>query len=144
MIASQTMSAKKEEINFNQYFSVLWQHAQSLGLNKGEWMVKSGVGRQRFAEFSRSWVESKVGVKGDKPARNLTAPYFLRLLSPLQITPQEVESMSGQKFTEEQKDKFKFDAWLRSQEETLVILMKNPEKWELCKQLCALKDGNKE
>ena len=129
------MAAKKEEIHFNQYFSVLWQKAQSLGYNKGEWLGRAGIGSQRFAEFMRSWVECKTKVRSEKPARNLTAPYFMRLLSPLQITPSEVESMAERKFTDEQKRKLKYDAWLRTQEKVLMILMDDPQKWELCKDI---------
>ena len=42
--------------------------------------------------------------------------------------------MAGHKFTEEQKSKFRFEAWLRNNEETLTILMKDPKKWEFCKK----------
>ena len=138
------MAAKKEEIHFNQYFPILWQYAQSLGLNKGEWMIKSGVGRQRFTEFMRSWTASGFGAKNDKSARNLTAPYFLKLLSSLQITLEEVEIMSGIKFTKEQKYKLRLDAWMRSQEKELEIAMANPEKWELCKSILKLDEKPKD
>ena len=138
------MAAKKEKIHFNQYFPTLWQYAQSRGLNKGEWMIKSGVGRQRFTEFIWGWTASKSGTKSDKSARNLTASYFLKLLSPLQITPEEVESMSGIKFTKEQKYKLRLDAWMRSQEKELEIAMANPEKWELCKSILKLDEKPKD
>ncbi len=49
--------------------------------------------------------------------------------------------MAGHKFTEEQKSKFRFEAWVRNNEETLTILMNDPKKWEFCEDFILPQNG---
>ena len=114
------MAARKKETDFNDYFDILWEHARSLGMSKGEFMKASDLSPQRFSEFSQK-------------ARNITGEYFLKMLGGLGLTPDDMERMSGRPFSPDQATQLRFDSFVKSQKAFLEELMRNPETLQICK-----------
>jgi hypothetical protein len=114
------MAARKKETDFNEYFDILWEHARSLGMSKGEFMKASDLSPQRFSEFSQK-------------ARNVTGEYFLKMLGGLGLTPDDMERMSRRPFSPDQASQLQFESFVRSQKVFLEDLMKNPETLQICK-----------
>ncbi|MBW2559084.1 MAG: hypothetical protein JRD69_09695 [Deltaproteobacteria bacterium] len=114
------MAARKKETDFNEYFDFLWEYAQSKKISKGKFMKDSGLSPQRFSEFSQK-------------SRNITGEYFLKMLSGVELSPEEMEQLSNMRFSEEQSLELKFDSFIKSQKTFLEELMKDPAKLKICK-----------
>lgn len=120
------MAARKKETEFNDYFNFLWEHARSQKLSKGQFMKASGLSPQRFSEFSQQ-------------TRNITGEYFLKMVGGLGLTPEDVESLSGLPFSEEQSIQLQFDGFVNSQRVFIEELMKDPVKLQVCKTIIRFK-----
>jgi len=116
------MASRKQESHFNEYFDFLWGYAQSHGISKGQFMKNSGLSPQRFSEFSQN-------------TRNITGEYFLKMISGLELTPEDIERESGLSFSDEQNIQIRFDSFVKSQKPFLEELMKDPAKLHLCKTI---------
>ena len=120
------MAARKRETDFNEYFDFLWEYAQSKKISKGTFMKDSGLSPQRFSEFSQK-------------SRNITGEYFLKMLSGVGVSPEEIEKLSNIPFSEEQSLELKFDSFVKSQKAFLEELMKDPAKLQICKTVIRFK-----
>ncbi|MCK9274529.1 MAG: hypothetical protein M0P57_05505 [Syntrophales bacterium] len=120
------MASKKKEVDFNEYFEFLWEYAQSKGISKGLFMKNSGLSPQRFSEFSQK-------------TRNVTGEYFLKMLSGVELSPEEAEKESGRPFSPEQSAEIRFDSFVKSEQPFLEELMRDPAKLHLCKTLLKYK-----
>jgi len=116
------MASRKKDIDFNEYFDFLWHYAQSKKITKGHFMKNAGLSPQRFSEFSQS-------------TRNITGDYFLKMITGLGLSPEDVERKSGLPFSEEQGIQIRFDGFVKSQRTFLEELMKDPAKLRLCKTI---------
>ncbi len=114
------MAARKKETDFNEYFDFLWEYAQSKKISKGTFMKNSGLSPQRFSEFSQK-------------SRKITAEYFLKMLSGVGLSYEELEKLSKMPFSEEQSTELKFDSFVKGQKPFLEELMKDPAKLQICK-----------
>ena len=120
------MSGKNEKPSFGGYWNYLWRKAQERGFNKGEWMLASNLGRQRFSEFNTG-------------QRRVTARYFLKLIGGISMKPDEIEIGSGVRFTQAQRDELQFESWVDAHRDMLKILMKDPQKLKICLEVCKVK-----
>ena len=114
--------SKKSLINFNAYWDVLKAVQLRQGLKKGEWFNKSGIDYQRYSEF-------------DKKTRDISARYFVKLCEGLKLIPDDIERMSGKKFSEPQKQKLRFEALVDANHELIETILSDPEKLRMCKKL---------
>jgi hypothetical protein len=85
-------------------------------------MQRSGISYKRYSEFSRK-------------KRVISALYFIKLCGGLGLDPKDVEKSSKRKFSEEQSDSLKFEAFVKANRKWLEILMKDPKKMEEIKRL---------
>jgi len=131
------MSAKKIEINFNEYFPWLWNEAKRQGFNKGEWMTKSGLDPQRWAEFARGCGISEPD--DNLKSRDVSAYYFISLAGGVSLASSQVEKKSGIRFSDEQREQLQIQAWVRANEDLVKVLMKDGERLKICKDVCRIK-----
>lgn len=114
------MAARKKETDFNEYFDILWEHARSLGMSKGQFMKVSDLSPQRFSEFSQK-------------TRNITAEYFLKMLGGVGLTPDDMERISTRPFSQDQVSQLKFESFVKSQKAFIEELMREPAALQICK-----------
>lgn len=120
------MVARKKETDFNEYFDHLWKAARAEKMSKGQFMKESGLSPQRFSEFSQG-------------TRNITGEYFLKMIGGIGLAPEDLEKLSGKRFTEEQMIQLKFDGFVNSQRAFIEDLMKDPVKLQACKTILRFK-----
>jgi hypothetical protein len=77
----------------------MWEYAQSIGLRKGKWMIRSGLNKQRWMEFARG-----SGLLNGPRSKPITPYYFFKLAQGLRLTIDDVEIKSKIKFTKKQRD----------------------------------------
>jgi len=120
-------STKKPETNFNNYFPWLWDEAQRIGLNKGSWFKKAELHQNRWIEFARAAGMSPRG-EGLKE-RDVSAYYLIILGKGLNLKPEQIETKSGIRFSENQLKKLKKQAWVDANDNLIEKLMNiKPEK----------------
>ena len=89
-------------------------------------MKDSGLSLQRFSEFSQK-------------SRNITGEYFLKMLSGVGLSHEEMETLSNMPFSKEQSVQLEFDSFVKGQKSFLEELMKDPAKLQICKTAISFK-----
>jgi len=117
------MAARPKETNFNSHFLWLWAYAQKQGFDKAGWLAKAGLSPQRFADF-----QNALDGKGGK---NLSEYYFLKLIAALDLTIEEVEILSGNKFTDEQKEELQLQALIQAHKWAIKEVLTDPQKLKM-------------
>jgi len=125
--------SKKPTVNFNDFWPDLKAYAARLGLNKGEWLKRSGIAYQRFSEFDAS--------EGADNKRDVSAFYFIRLTGGLNLDPGTIERKLNRKFSPEQVRKLQFHAQVDANADWLEDLLADPETIKICKSIVAAKKG---
>ena len=108
---------------FDNYWNWLKKYAESRQIRKGAWMKAASLSPQRYSEF-------------DSGERKVSPRYFIKLCGGLTLKPENVEKMSGERFTTEQKAELKFEGWVDANRELLLKLMDSPQKLKICKEIC--------
>ena len=83
-------------------------------------MKESGLSHQRYSEFDKE--------RGEIGHREITPYYFLRLCKGIGLLPEEVEIMSGKKFTHAQREDLGFYRKVESEKEVLKLILSDPKK----------------
>jgi len=117
------MAARPKEINFNSHFQWLWTYAQKQGFDKAGWLSKAGLSAQRFADFQNAC--------NDKGGKNVSEYYFLKLVAALDLTTEEVEELSGNKFTEEQREELQLQALIQAHKWAVKEVLTDPHKLKI-------------
>ena len=117
------MAARPKEVNFNSHFQWLWLYAQKLGFDKAGWLAKAGLSPQRFADFQNA-------IEG-KPGKIVSEYYFLKLIAALDLKIEEVEQLSGNKFSDEQKEELQFQALVHAHKWAIKEVLTDPQKLKM-------------
>lgn len=117
---------KKPAINFTDWFPCLWDQAQIQGLDKGEWMKRSGIGIQRYAEFAiAAGIQQPREGNPKQRKRDVSATYFIMLVSGLGYEVNQIEKVCGKRLTEDQRERLTGQSWYKSREDLIVKAIKN-------------------
>lgn len=106
------MASMKSYITFNEFWPYLKDEAKRRGWNVGTFMERCDIPRQRYSEFLNP--------------RSLTISYMIKLMGGLNLTVENVEKMSGKKFSPEQIKKLKLGSFV-AHEELIEALSEDTE-----------------
>jgi len=109
------MSGKKNEVTFNNYWPFLKEIAHGKRqLDKGEWLKRANLARQRYSDFEKGM--------------EISCRSFIKLCGGIMYDTQRVETESGIQFTDDQKEALRFEADIDANREFLKKLFANPDK----------------